>query len=439
MIVTCERCATQFQLDDSRIPATGVRVRCSRCKHAFQVQLPQPGGPEEPANEEEESDWQFNADLPGNQGGASPGETGPVAAQEDVDDPAGSESNPVEMFGEPGGLETGASEAPPEPESLPPVGGQRPESGPDTPPAAALGPSPIGSGASSGRQALGLSDNGELSGLERDSEDSDLGRSASDELGAADELERPEQSAEDGPDENPENWDLGGDDAEEAAVAPPPVDSASSSDTSFQVDPSALLDDRPPWHTWLARAGNASGWLMVAGLFLLGLHGGLKPVPVAAPAPIAIGEGLEVVDLSGRWVDHVEAGPIYVVSGKLHNGGARNLSAPRLAVQLLDASGESLGKLAPMLAPRRPRDLRELPLEALVLGSDVGAPQLPAGEQRDFEAVIGSLPNGTRQLRVVPAEAGPGVEGGRLTPDPAPPPAAQSARSLAPVPAAPAP
>ena len=37
MIVTCERCATQFQLDDARVPKRGVRVRCSRCKHAFRV------------------------------------------------------------------------------------------------------------------------------------------------------------------------------------------------------------------------------------------------------------------------------------------------------------------------------------------------------------------------------------------------------------------
>lgn len=42
MIVTCERCTTQFQLDDSRIPPGGVRVRCSRCRHAFEIALPSP-------------------------------------------------------------------------------------------------------------------------------------------------------------------------------------------------------------------------------------------------------------------------------------------------------------------------------------------------------------------------------------------------------------
>jgi predicted Zn finger-like uncharacterized protein len=41
LIVTCERCDTRFRLDESRLPARGARVRCSRCKHAFFVR---PGG-----------------------------------------------------------------------------------------------------------------------------------------------------------------------------------------------------------------------------------------------------------------------------------------------------------------------------------------------------------------------------------------------------------
>jgi predicted Zn finger-like uncharacterized protein len=40
MIVACERCRTRFQLDDARVPEGGVRVRCSRCKHAFFVLKP---------------------------------------------------------------------------------------------------------------------------------------------------------------------------------------------------------------------------------------------------------------------------------------------------------------------------------------------------------------------------------------------------------------
>ncbi len=37
MIIQCESCETRFRLDDSRIPAQGARVRCSRCKKAFFV------------------------------------------------------------------------------------------------------------------------------------------------------------------------------------------------------------------------------------------------------------------------------------------------------------------------------------------------------------------------------------------------------------------
>jgi predicted Zn finger-like uncharacterized protein len=41
VIVTCERCDTRFHLDDGKVSATGARVRCSRCKHAFLVLPPE--------------------------------------------------------------------------------------------------------------------------------------------------------------------------------------------------------------------------------------------------------------------------------------------------------------------------------------------------------------------------------------------------------------
>lgn len=40
MIVTCASCLTKYNLDDSRIPLKGVKVRCSRCKHVFYVVPP---------------------------------------------------------------------------------------------------------------------------------------------------------------------------------------------------------------------------------------------------------------------------------------------------------------------------------------------------------------------------------------------------------------
>ena len=46
MIVTCASCLTKFNLEDSRIPAKGAKVRCSRCKHVFYV-VPPPETKEE--------------------------------------------------------------------------------------------------------------------------------------------------------------------------------------------------------------------------------------------------------------------------------------------------------------------------------------------------------------------------------------------------------
>lgn len=41
MIVTCASCLTKFNLDESKIPAKGTKVRCSRCQHVFVVVPPE--------------------------------------------------------------------------------------------------------------------------------------------------------------------------------------------------------------------------------------------------------------------------------------------------------------------------------------------------------------------------------------------------------------
>ena len=50
MIVTCASCMTRFSLEDSRIPAKGAKVRCSRCRHIFHVL---------PAHETKEESFQY--------------------------------------------------------------------------------------------------------------------------------------------------------------------------------------------------------------------------------------------------------------------------------------------------------------------------------------------------------------------------------------------
>lgn len=102
MIISCEKCQTRFHLDDARVPPQGARVRCSRCKHTFLAvspaastgerihaaaaeaavstaappptrdlgapdapQSPRSTGPASAGDGEEDSDWQWNDDVPG--------------------------------------------------------------------------------------------------------------------------------------------------------------------------------------------------------------------------------------------------------------------------------------------------------------------------------------------------------------------------------------
>jgi predicted Zn finger-like uncharacterized protein len=61
MIITCASCLTKFSLDDSRVSAEGIKVRCSRCKHVFYV-APPPETKEE-IIENLESFAKYHADL----------------------------------------------------------------------------------------------------------------------------------------------------------------------------------------------------------------------------------------------------------------------------------------------------------------------------------------------------------------------------------------
>jgi predicted Zn finger-like uncharacterized protein len=113
VIVTCEQCETQFQLDDSKVPESGIRVRCSRCKHAFFVESPHcpdtaraddlarealaqdsaVASRDRDSNaaglEDDESDWQFNEEVD-RAPAPDDGKDDLAAAQEAVDDLLGS-------------------------------------------------------------------------------------------------------------------------------------------------------------------------------------------------------------------------------------------------------------------------------------------------------------------------------------------------------------
>ena len=59
MIITCPECLTKFHLDDERIPENGIKARCSRCQHVFQVQ--KPASPEESFYSQGETQTEFVA------------------------------------------------------------------------------------------------------------------------------------------------------------------------------------------------------------------------------------------------------------------------------------------------------------------------------------------------------------------------------------------
>lgn len=100
LIVTCDECTTSFELDESRIPASGARVRCSRCKHAFF--LPNPSASQTEAVHDLAQEAAANPDFAG------------LAASEDLN-----ESVWDGLGGETPCITESMSVAPPEPDPIP--------------------------------------------------------------------------------------------------------------------------------------------------------------------------------------------------------------------------------------------------------------------------------------------------------------------------------
>jgi predicted Zn finger-like uncharacterized protein len=398
VIVTCERCATQFQLDDSRVPPEGVRVRCSRCKHAFHIELPlseaeriqrtaarvemssdstqdlplgsavhpsiENGAPTDDVLDEEESDWEFNDDR----ARAAAEERLETSGDGPLADAAPGE--PEDGFGAAGAYAL-SDEAAEDGESLA-LG--------DEAAAEAAGPG-IGAGARASDdpfapRAEGADDGSPAEGLG-----------------------------------SPAEWDFFSNDEEPVSnVANELTDAAEllGSATPLRVLPPDLEEEEEPGRSrWLAGAARVAGWLIVWALFGAGLVMGLgrDARTATAVAPQEVG-GLQVEDVSERWVDNALSGPVLIVRGSLRNDGATPHGAP-LRIELLDAQGRPLATarrgLGYELDPAR---VREVAPESLEAGQEREALRaarapIPPGGARRFSAVLSGVPAEAAGFRFV--------------------------------------
>jgi len=403
VIVTCEQCSTQFHLDDSKVPERGVRVRCSRCKHAFFVKAQTDAGdgvervveqalddaPDldvgssagdlgdslgpaggdllgKPDLEEgtEESDWQFNHEP-----GADAADSRDVFASQPSDFAHG----PVDDFLEGSGAEPDSVGA--EPDSVGEglddlavpgetvagsdfdavLGDAGAPAEHDAPDALDAAPTGVGLGALPGEAPLaeasgGLPPLGETlpEPLEPETVEVDPPAEPQPEAAPAEEPTPPEAGL-----GSPEEWDFfDGGGVSKPEPAGMRIAIGRLGVIGAQRPPVEVERETSRAAIWLERAVNTVGWSVVTLLALAGLHGGLGIAPSQATAPGApavqrpaegLAEGLELNGVTQRWVENESAGALLVVSGELRSVSSQPLmSGSRLELRLLDAQGQPL-------------------------------------------------------------------------------------------------
>ncbi len=451
MIVECSECQTRFQLDDTRVPASGIRVRCSRCKHAFFLkppgaesadaihevaeeaavaeQVPAPGGTQDlpgptsvPAEEDEESDWEFNQEIPDSGSVEDPesdlGEAGDdsiplddgesdFAADEDfrADEDFGADDLEHDSLADPNALgESGLD-----------LGGDDEPDVAETPAIASAEPAGSAPMAAEEDDAFGSVD--ELGDLGSDAESAISGEGAT-----ADGFE------------DPEDWDFFGDEGPPAHFADPSAGPVSSSvvppaSAGAPLLEPAGLDTMPVadardgvFGPVLRGIGHGVGWIVVLALLGLGLVHGIEPSwrEAAVREPLPLANGLRPDAVEAHWIESAMLGPLLVVSGTLE-GPARGPAVAVGAVELslLDADGRPLDVEAAVVgAPVPTPALREWDRSSLgrvraAAARALSASQVGPGQRLAFQAVVADVPVEAQRfdLRAVPAETASGGNG----------------------------
>jgi len=415
VIITCSQCTTRFQLDESRIPEEGVKVRCSRCKHAFFVKRPdleeasdrsaaeslaRAAWEEAPAQERSHGEERSHGDG-GGSAGADPrheGRPAPALAEEEEERTA--------LFGRMGDLHgQGAAE-----EESDWTFNEDPDEDPQEAAPLVARPTPAPAGTPANDPMSELFDAGEEA---EEPSLEDLGR--------------------------PEEWDLLGDDAEtgaaEGSAPPEPSDEeraaapfaaeapardpardrsgsaqelpAATASGSRAEDPALELGAAEPSPSVWRHAGSRLAWAAVALLALWIAGASILGVRIQSPArPAAtMVAGLRAEAVEAHFVENATAGFLLVVRGTLRNPG----DSPRLAdgplrVRLLDAGGQTLA-VAPV-ARRIPESaLRLGELAALQSrfrsgGQELARTPFAPGEALAVAALFAEVPEGARVFRV---------------------------------------
>lgn len=429
MIVECSNCQTRFQLDDSRVPTRGIRVRCSRCKEAFFLQHPDASEPEAvhdvarqaaqggvpdatqdlprgsslpdaaQHSDPEEEDWQFNADLP------DPNEVSGSDFMSPQDDPF---APPEDDDGDAGfGDEIGIDDEPDPADvqvTVPGLGMDDSVSGDDDAGSGLdLADGPVSSAGidSSGIELAGdqvaLEDEGQTGIGEAGSdfgEASDFSSLAEEDEEEENEAAPPAAAAAPAASEassapavtpdvgEPEDWDFFSDESLEQ-----PGDLGSTADTTGRAmevgassDPTRVSGasgpglapasmNMGPTVGALRWAGRSIGWLITLALFGIGLGRGVLDIgaPVVQPInSVDLGD-FRAEQVRGSWLETARSTRLFAVTGQLVNAS----SEPRYA-----GAGLHMALLSPDGAPLdRPAVRAGLPIPEAEL-RELSSPQL---------------------------------------------------------------
>jgi len=393
VVVVCEKCETRFQLGDSRIPAAGARVRCSRCEHEFFVKSPESGesdvlgevmaevtdagGPgdfqvEGVSTGDFEEDWQFNDDSSSQI---------QVDAEPELSEISDFDVSAMDLSGDLPPSEIAADGA----DS---IGEPEPEPDPGPEPEVFFAEKPSIDPVESIRDR-----------------DAGLDFSSPDDLGS------------------PEEWDfVGTADAEPALEftpeedAPEPLspsvdESVSASPSPAVVEsptarpPAAEASGRPPLVARFEGVASIAGWVVVALAFSVGISSlftrpGEGSAASARPAEISVSDlPITASEVEGRLVENALAGNLLVVSGKLENRGSYAVTPGRaVSVQLVSAAGEPIaGATAPAGRAVAETRLREWDPDRLRLDLERSAAEMAQRPLRPgvpirFDAVFETIP-----------------------------------------------